>query len=67
MTANIPLALLAACMASVSKFLKDFQAMQVWTAEMTDRLGGIVEGDKGEQYASGDLQVACANPAPSGW
>lgn len=67
MTANIPLALLAACMASVCKFLKDFQGMQAWMAEMTDRLEGIVEGDKAEQYASGDLQVMCASPVPSGW
>lgn len=57
MTAQIPTAFVAACMVSVCKFLKDTTGAQFWLAEMTDRLQSIVDGDKAEQYPSGDLQI----------
>lgn len=67
MTTNIPLTLFAACMASVSKFLKDTQAMEMWMSEMTDRLTGIISADKAEQYAGGQLQISAVDSVPGVW
>lgn len=67
MTTNIPLTLFAACMASVSKFLKDTQAMQTWLAEMTDRLTGIISVEKAETYAGGQLQISAVDSGNGVW
>lgn len=67
MTSQMPLTLFAACMASVSKFLKDVESVQAWMAEVADRLGGIIAMDKAEQFGDGQLVIECANPAPCGW
>jgi len=64
MTDNIPFALLAACMVSVAKFLKDPESAQAQMAELTDRLTDIVAADKAERYAAGSLQISADSSFP---
>lgn len=67
MTTNMPLALFAGCMASLSKFLKDLEGAQAWMAELADRLSGVIAADKAAMQGDGQLQIACADPAPGSW
>ncbi len=66
MTANIPMALLAGCMAAAAKFLKDEQMMQGYLQELTGRLQEIIAADKAQDFGD-DLQISSGNPAPPGW
>lgn len=67
MTTDIPQTLLAACMISVGKWLKDPQAVQQWNAEMQERLGAICAAEKAARYTGGDLAINASMPVPPGW
>lgn len=60
MTANMPLTLLAGCMASVSRFLKDPEGEQIWAKDMMDRLADLVTADKAVDYSDGTLVIEVA-------
>lgn len=66
MVTNIPLTLLAGCLYSASKFVKDAAAASAYLAELTQRLTGIIDADKANRMGN-DLQIAPADPAPAGW
>ncbi|MDR5730044.1 MAG: hypothetical protein RB191_21740 [Terriglobia bacterium] len=57
MTTNCPDLLLAACMVEVQPFLRDGNAMQSWSAIYQAKLTGLLDLDKAERFAPGNLTI----------
>ncbi len=66
MTTNIPMTLLAGCMAACAKFLKDVAMNEAYLQEFSERLGEIIAADKAQDFGDG-LQVSSGDPTPPGW